>query len=353
MSATAENNTTQDPYGPSDRAYAAVKKVSKLDNLKTGEKILFTPLMKSFYFHIWRFQNNGGHGWVWDNQDYIAWELGTTKPALGRAINSLAAAGVVEIKERDRGSLKSYAYQVVNPNRVVEMGFTPPAPSRTAGIFKAGEFKATDEARKNDGKSESGEQPAAVEPSTLGNDDQAQQQEHEQQSATDGPKTATPAAGVGKPLPDVHSDQHDDVPVDDAVNDSEQQNQPQIADLDDLTYWRDSGPSGFGFMAYGALHGETEVEKVIALIDQHYSEALNQIPIFDEKGVVTEAFINALSGDATPNRNTDGTLQSFRYVYWVARYSQDERDGIPVRTREEYMTEARPEYVPTHLLPSD
>lgn len=173
MSATAETNTTKDPYGPSDRAYAAVKKVSKLDDLRTGEKILFTPLMKSFYFHIWRFQNNCGHGWVWDNQDYIAWELGTTKPALGRAINSLAAAGVVEIKEKERGSLKSYAYQVVNPKRIVEMGFTPPAPSRTAGMFKVDEFKATNEGSKNDGKSKSEEEhPAAVEPSTLGNDEQ-------------------------------------------------------------------------------------------------------------------------------------------------------------------------------------
>ncbi|HGY2640745.1 TPA: hypothetical protein ACNVZR_003175 [Citrobacter freundii] len=82
-------------------------------------------------------------------------------------------------------------------------------------------------------------------------------------------------------------------------------------------------------------------------------DAMNQITIFDEDGVVTEEFINSLSGDAAPNRNTDGTLQSIRYVYWVARHSQDEHDGIPVRTREEYMAEAKPEYFPFHLLPDD
>jgi len=120
----------------------------------------------------------------------------------------------------------------------------------------------------------------------------------ERQPASVTPATAAPVAGVGQPVSDIYSDQHDDVSGDHAVN------------HDDIT-------------------------------------------IFDEKGVVTEAFINALSGDAAPNRNTDGTLQSFRYIYWVARYSQDERDGMPVRTREEYMAEARPEYVPTHLLPSD
>ncbi|MGR7626747.1 hypothetical protein H4O05_03990 [Citrobacter freundii] len=87
--------------------------------------------------------------------------------------------------------------------------------------------------------------------------------------------------------------------------------------------------------------------------DVSANDAVNQITIFDEDGVVTEEFINALSGDAAPNRNTDGSLQSIKYVYWVARHSQDERDGIPVRTRGEYMAEARPEHIPAHLLPKE
>lgn len=76
-----------------------------------------------------------------------------------------------------------------------------------------------------------------------------------------------------------------------------------------------------------------------------------EVEIFDYRDVVTEGFINALSGDAAPNRNADGTLQSFRYVYWVARHTQDARDGVTVRTREEYMAEAKPCHVPPHLLP--
>ncbi len=343
MSATAETNTTKDPYGPSDRAYAAVKKVSKLDDLRTGEKILFTPLMKSFYFHIWRFQNNGGHGWVWDNQDYIAWELGTTKPALGRAINSLAAAGVVEIKEKERGSLKSYAYQVVNPKRIVEMGFTPPAPSRTAGMFKVDEFKATNEGSKNDGKSKSEEEhPAAVEPSTLGNDEQ-----HGLQLTAD--------------------NRGDDVSPNDAVNEEldpvfpvpkaeQPQEAPPREDIQVYKSWREEGSSGFGFMEYGVLHGETDVERITVLIDQHYFEAFSQIVIFDENGVVREEFINALSGCEAPKRNDDGTLQNYCYAYAKAKTTQAYRDGkaSPEEINNSWgiwMSAAQLWHVPMHLLP--
>ncbi len=72
--------------------------------------------------------------------------------------------------------------------------------------------------------------------------------------------------------------------------------------------------------------------------------------IFDDYGVVTEVFINSLTGDYAPHRNADGTLQSFRYVYSLARYAQDKRGGITVRTRDAYMAEALPWHIPPHLL---
>ena len=75
-----------------------------------------------------------------------------------------------------------------------------------------------------------------------------------------------------------------------------------------------------------------------------------EVQIFDVHGVITEAFINSLTGDVAPNRNADGTLQSFRYVYWVARHTQDALDGISTRTKDEYMAEARPWHIPPHLL---
>ena len=86
---------------------------------------------------------------------------------------------------------------------------------------------------------------------------------------------------------------------------------------------------------------------------QKPDETPNEQPamqIFDDRGVVTEAFINSLKDGDAPNRNEDGTLESFRYVYWAARHTQDKKDGIPVRTREEYMGEAQPWHVPPHLL---
>lgn len=80
------------------------------------------------------------------------------------------------------------------------------------------------------------------------------------------------------------------------------------------------------------------------------NNAVKQPEIFDDRGVITEAFINSLTGDVAPNRNADGTLQSFRYVYWVARHTQDALDGISTRTKDEYMAEARPWHIPPHLL---
>lgn len=80
------------------------------------------------------------------------------------------------------------------------------------------------------------------------------------------------------------------------------------------------------------------------------NHAVKQPEIFDDRGVITEAFINSLTGNAAPYRNANGTLQSFQYVYWVARHTQDERDGVTVRTREEYMAEAQPWHIPPHLL---
>lgn len=87
---------------------------------------------------------------------------------------------------------------------------------------------------------------------------------------------------------------------------------------------------------------------------QKPDETPNEQPamqIFDDRGVVTEAFIDSLKDGDAPNRNEDGTLESFRYAYSIARYTQDKKEGIPVRTREEYMGEAQPWHVPAHLLP--
>lgn len=75
--------------------------------------------------------------------------------------------------------------------------------------------------------------------------------------------------------------------------------------------------------------------------------------IFDEHGVITEAFINnlnSLTGYDEPRRNDDGTLQSFRYVYGIAQQTQDKRDGVTVRPLDGYMAEACEWHVPPHLL---
>jgi len=75
--------------------------------------------------------------------------------------------------------------------------------------------------------------------------------------------------------------------------------------------------------------------------------------IFDDYGVITEAFINNLNSLTEydePRRNDDGTLQSFRYVYGIAQQTQDKRDGVTVRPLDGYMAEAKPWHIPPHLL---
>ena len=93
--------------------------------------------------------------------------------------------------------------------------------------------------------------------------------------------------------------------------------------------------------------------------DVSANDAVNHddITIFDENGVVTEEFINALSGDAAPNRNDDGTLKKYGFAYAMARAYQAHREG---KSDEEiqgcmqnWMKEARPEHIPAHLLPKE
>lgn len=341
-------NKKTDTY---DVIYSSIRRIPKLRTSK-GE-IRFTATMKLIYAYIWTFQENkdrGNNDPIHTNTNVIAWEMGVSEKTVIDALKALDDAKVViKRTEKVRGNVYSSNYVAIPPASVAALGITPPHPNEsTSKPKKKKAAEPTNEENKGDGE-------------------QAQQQEHEQQSpgvasssATDDPEQQS---GFSQPASDSSDDvsAHDDPSLSDlpeanpftggdAVNSSET---PQRADIFDLKLWRENGPDDFGFMEYGAEHGETDVDRVVALIDQHYFEALKQITIFDENNVVTEAFINSLTGDAAPNRNADGSLQSIKYVYWVARHSQDEREGIPLRTREEYMDEAKPEYFPFHLLPDD
>ncbi|CAM6307262.1 hypothetical protein [Enterobacter intestinihominis] len=339
-----------------DVIYSRIRRITKL---RTAEgDIRFTATMKLIYAYIWTFQENKNRGNddpIHTNTNVIAWEVGVSEKAAIDALKALDAAKVV-IKRtvKVRGNVNSSNYTAIPPASVAVLGITPPHPDES--------------------KSKPKKKKVAVGPtgdalhhgSATGTDEPTNEEKKGDDESDQG------NAGKRDGVSDVYSDQHDDISANDdpslsdlpeanpftgvdAVNgaESERWETPQRADIFDLKIWREEGPSGFGFMEYGKEHGETDVDRVVALIDQHYFEALKQITIFDEDGVVTEEFINALSGDADPNRNADGSLQSIKYVYWVARHSQDERDGIPVRTCEEYMAEARPEHIPAHLLPKE
>ncbi|HCI6149146.1 TPA: hypothetical protein NPN86_005050 [Klebsiella quasipneumoniae subsp. quasipneumoniae] len=125
--------------------------------------------------------------------------------------------------------------------------------------------------------------------------------EDDLQPATDGIETASTAAGEPDGVSNIHSDQHDDIPSDDdAVNQDE-------------------------------------------------------IAIFDENNVVTEAFINGADNPRI-GRNDDGTVQNYRYTYARAKTAQAFQDGkaSPQAISDSWsiwFNAARPEYIPVHLLP--
>ncbi|NJQ21971.1 hypothetical protein HCO69_20410 [Pantoea sp. LS15] len=221
----------------------------------------------------------------------------------------------------------------------------------------------------------------AAQPKIEEREDGVQKQEHEQQSPGMSPtaiyseskpvqQADSVASASAEDDPEQRSgfsqpasDSSDDVSAHDAVNGGnvipvpkvKKQESPEIADLDSLKCWRENGPGDFGFMEYGKEHGETDVDRIAALIDQHYFEALNQITIFDENRVVTEEFINGLSRGEAPKRNDDGTLKKYGFAYAMAQAYQAHREGkseeeiqrsIPV-----WIEAALPEYIPVHLLP--
>lgn len=126
--------------------------------------------------------------------------------------------------------------------------------------------------------------------------------EYEQQPATDDPEIAPSAAGVGQPISVIHSGQHDDVSADDALN----------ADED---------------------------------------------AIFDEEGIVTEAFINGADYPRI-GRNDDGTVQNYQYAYARAKTAQAFRDGkaspqVISNSWSTWFNAAQSWHVPVHLLPTN
>lgn len=185
-------------------------------------------------------------------------------------------------------------------------------------------------------------------------------EETKRQPVTDAPEISAPVAEQSGSVSPVAAGGDASLPAgDDAVNalSQERQEVPQREDIQIYKYWREEGPSGFGFKEYGAKHGETDVDMIAALIDQHYSDAFSQITIFDENGVVTEAFINALSRGEAPNRNDDGTLQKYGFAYAMARAYQAHREGKPEDEIQHsipvWIESALPEHIPAHLLPTD
>lgn len=379
-------NKKTDTY---DVIYSSIRRIPKLRTSK-GE-IRFTATMKLIYAYIWTFQENKGRGNddpIHTNTNVIAWEMGVSEKTVIDALKALDDAKVViKRTEKVRGNVNSSNYVAIPPASVAALGITPPHPNEskskpkkkkvavgpTGDALHHGSATGTDEPTNEENK---------------GDDEQAQQQEHEQQSPDVSPTASEPVqqadsvasasaeddseqrSGFSQPASDSSDDvsDHDDPSLSDlpeanpftggdAVNgaESERWETPQRADIFDLKLWREGGPSAFGFMEYGAKHGVTDVEKIAALIDQHYFEALNQITIFDENRVVTEEFINGLSRGEAPKRNDDGTLQKYGFAYAMAQAYQAHREGkseeeiqrsIPV-----WIEAALPEYIPMHLLP--
>lgn len=92
---------------------------------------------------------------------------------------------------------------------------------------------------------------------------------------------------------------------------------------------------------------EDATPNIVDCVDQSDKPFLPEI--FDQNGVITEAFIRRSGADL----NEDGTLKSGWYVYACARAEQARREGLSDSqiddALESYRAAAKPEYIPQHL----
>lgn len=268
----------------------SVRRMTKL-HAPDGD-IKFTSLMKLIYAFIWTFQENdkrGNKDPIHTNTDVIAWEMGVSEKAVIAALQALDAAKVV-IKH----TIKVRG-NVKSSNYVA----VPPTSVVALGETppKPGKRKVIKKDKKTDEK--------AAEAAT-----QAEPQA-KQAASTATPSTDAPAGTPADQSPDLASESAT----------------PAVGQRDSVVFDGDAGTDG--------------------------NNAVKQPKIFDDRGVITEAFINnlnSLTGYDEPRRNDDGTLQSFRYVYGIAQQTQDKRDGVTVRPLDGYMAEAQPWHIPPHLL---
>ncbi|HCI5948130.1 TPA: winged helix-turn-helix domain-containing protein [Klebsiella quasipneumoniae subsp. quasipneumoniae] len=239
----------------------------------TGEVVEITPVMKLVYIYM----KNQFIGFSRDKQQFytdqrqMAAALGVSRDTFSKVLAALKKLGIVETAGW-KGNSESYTVHFFNDvadNLQVIHKEWKGVPAwdheRANKNFKSKNQKPTNEENKGDDESDQGD---------------AEQRD-----------------GV----PDIHSDQHDDIPPDDdAVNQDE-------------------------------------------------------IAIFDENNVVTEAFINGADNPRI-GRNDDGTVQNYRYTYARAKTAQAFQDGkaSPQAISDSWsiwFNAARPEYIPVHLLP--
>ncbi|WP_202304691.1 DUF6945 domain-containing protein [Dryocola clanedunensis] len=356
MSATAENKVIKEPSLIVPKRLTAHKIVVK----STGEVIRVTNDHRIIYGHLedqFRSLTNPkniaagrSNGHYYDSDENLAIRNGVSEYIFKKVKKDLKTLGLIDWKtpkaKKSGHACEYFVKHLLDVDHTLELIYRElpnGQPSynyeRVSGqkTKKKKSAEPTNEARKNDGKSDqdnigkpSGVPPvdAPVDVDLSGSND----------SLIGDLPLANPLTGA------------------DAVNGAKRWETPQRANIEELMYWREEGASGFGFMEYGEEHGETDVDRIAALIDQHYLDALNQITIFDENGVVTEKFINALSGDAAPKRNTDGSLQKYGFAYAMAMAYQADRDGTLSHKEisdsiTHWIGSALPEHIPAHLLP--
>nr|WP_279509947.1 hypothetical protein [Klebsiella variicola] len=236
-------------------------------------------------------------------------------------IEVLNRLGLVKSEEQKRDSYghKRFHHTVISLEEVSDnLLFYGPA-SISGGILAEGMLIRPLKKKKPRGTPKKKKVAAPLNEENKGDDEQAQQQEHEQQSPGVSPtaiysesKPVQRADGVASLSATDDPEQHPGVPQ--SAGDS----------CDDI-------PSD--------------------------DDAVNQdeIAIFDENNVVTEAFINGADNPRI-GRNDDGTVQNYRYTYARAKTAQAFQDGYasPQAISDSWsiwFNAARPEYIPVHLLP--
>lgn len=176
-------------------------------------------------------------------------------------LNAIGLVNSVKQKQKDYG-YDRYHHTVIPLEKIADNLIFYGPEKMSGGPLAEGMLIRGLEKKKPRGKPKTKKVAAPLNEENKGDDEQAQQQEHEQQSPGVASLSATDDPEQQSGVPQSAGDSCDDVSANDAVNER------SYADLNTLNNWIE-GLDDEGFRAYGAMWGITRPGAITDLIKSH------------------------------------------------------------------------------------